>query len=234
VGLAIISPSKMSFPWDDTVHSRVVYSHPHPIFEVNMIPTHAGRGTPLWQVTTPIPRLRIRHPDQEQRRRFLPSWRFLWPHLLILSVCFLPAQAPALPLPMAPAEQVLAQSLTWRELFERGSARFRAGDYRGALSDFNRVLAAQPGLELGWFNRGSTRIKLGDNQGGVADYSQVLLINPGNSNALMLRASARYDLGDRKGSCQDLKRAVSLGNSSAKRAISSPLFTWCLNIPPQQ
>src|SRR6476469_3028605 len=56
----------------------------------------------------------------------------------------------------------------------RGVARYRKGDYDGAIRDFDAALRIKPGLAFAYLNRAAARRELGDLQGALADLNKAV------------------------------------------------------------
>ena len=80
-------------------------------------------------------------------------------------------------------------------LSNRGTARGEAGDLAGAVADFDRALAVDPGYVDALDNRGYARLLAGDSEGALTDFDLALRRSPGNPGALAHRAQARFQRG---------------------------------------
>lgn len=66
----------------------------------------------------------------------------------------------------------------------RGVARRKLGDNKGAIVDYNETLQINPNYALAYDNRGDARRALGDRQGAIADFQKAanLFQQQGNKN----------------------------------------------------
>ncbi|MGH7393866.1 MAG: tetratricopeptide repeat protein, partial [Candidatus Rokuibacteriota bacterium] len=81
----------------------------------------------------------------------------------------------------------------------RGVARMRTGDTRGALEDFTRASELSPRDPEVWFNRGNVNVARNDLAAAIADFTRAVELRPGFSRALFNRGIARHRGGDDEG-----------------------------------
>jgi tetratricopeptide (TPR) repeat protein len=98
---------------------------------------------------------------------------------------------------------------------ERGMARRREGDLRGALLEFDVALRLNPRLAVVYNNRGVTRHELGDTEGALADFDEALRLDPDYADAWGNRAALRSERGDTAGAAADCRRGLDLAPGSA-------------------
>jgi len=65
-----------------------------------------------------------------------------------------------------------ACSPTAQEYLDRGVAKGKLGDHRGAIADFNKLIELDPGDASAYYNRGVSKHKLGDKNGACLDWSK--------------------------------------------------------------
>ena len=54
----------------------------------------------------------------------------------------------------------------------RGMARIKLGDNRGAIADYNEAVRINPNYDKAYYNRGNAHSDLGDWQGAIGDYDR--------------------------------------------------------------
>ncbi len=113
--------------------------------------------------------------------------------------------------------------------FNRGNAKFKSKDYKGAINDYTNAIILNPKDEQAFFNRGLAKSDLKDYQGAIDDYTNAIKLNPRNSDTYLFRALSKHDLKDYQSAIADYTNAlkfnpkdkkvyVNLGN--AKRSIN--------------
>ncbi len=92
----------------------------------------------------------------------------------------------------------------------RGNAKFRSGDYQGAISDYTKAIEINPQYAAYYSNRGFAKSILKDYQGAISDYSKAIEIYPEDAFLYRFRGNAKELVGDLKGACADWRKASSL------------------------
>jgi tetratricopeptide (TPR) repeat protein len=67
---------------------------------------------------------------------------------------------------------------------DAGVARYKAGDFRGALTEFRKAVDLDPGLIKAWENLGWAHHKLGEDDAALRVWNTVLKLEPGNVGTL--------------------------------------------------
>ena len=122
------------------------------------------------------------------------------------------------------------------DFFKRGNAKYKNGDYQGAIVDYNKAIAINPQLAEAYTNRGNTKVRSGDYQGAIIDYNKAIAINPQDADAYQSRGIAKYALNGLQGvcvdCCTDWKKALSLGNQKVVGMFTDPKLDlgWCRNM----
>ena len=74
--------------------------------------------------------------------------------------------------------------------FENALDKQNAGDYSGAISDYNKVIKINPKDADAYFNRGYSKYELGYSLGAISDYSKAIEIKP--MEQLIIYISSNY------------------------------------------
>jgi len=102
------------------------------------------------------------------------------------------------------------------DFFILGEAKYKKGDYQGALAAYSQAIVLNPNYTQAYNNRGVACRALGDKQGAVDDYNQALRINPNLEAAYNNRGIARSQLGDKQGAIADYNQALRLNPNYAE------------------
>ncbi len=100
-------------------------------------------------------------------------------------------------------------------LYQEGVNKYEAGNYEGAVEDFNQAIALDPQNALAYNKRGDAYYRLGDYEQAQADSSQAILLNPQDVNAYFDRGFAFYGLGKYKKAIADYNQAIKLNSKDA-------------------
>ncbi|MEH2414348.1 tetratricopeptide repeat protein [Nostoc sp.] len=111
-----------------------------------------------------------------------------------------------LPKPVSDAQQ---------KLYQEGVNKYQAGNYEGAVEDFNQVIKLDPQNALAYNRRGDAYYRLGDYEQAQADSSQAILLNPEDANAYFDRGFAFSELGKYKEAIADYTQAIKLNSKNA-------------------
>lgn len=85
----------------------------------------------------------------------------------------------------------------------RGNARAKIGDYKGAVSDLNIALGLIHGNPDPWYNRGCIYMQMKDYKSAISDFNKTLEIYPRYIKALINRGIAKAQSLDYKGAIKD-------------------------------
>ena len=112
-------------------------------------------------------------------------------------------------------EKVKADSAAF--YYNRGRDKFYAGDYYGAISDYNRVIKEYPNhpkIDQVYNNRGNIKEKFEDYYGALADYTKAIEMNPRQINAYYNRGSLKGEyLEDYYGAIADFNKAIEINSN---------------------
>lgn len=97
-----------------------------------------------------------------------------------------------------------------QELYDLGLEKAVAGDYGGAIEEFNRVLAINPNFADAYYRRGLAKFDLGNREDAIADYTQALSINPQKTEAYLGRSIAYFAQGKIEETIEDAKGAIAI------------------------
>jgi tetratricopeptide (TPR) repeat protein len=102
-----------------------------------------------------------------------------------------------------------------QDYYQQGLAKAKAGDYQGAIADFDLALIATPEWAEVYYRRGLAHFDLGDVLTAVSDYTQALAIDSHHRDCSYARALARLTLKNFPGALVDIDRAILFGRDYA-------------------
>ncbi|MEH2244633.1 tetratricopeptide repeat protein [Nostoc sp.] len=102
-----------------------------------------------------------------------------------------------------------------QKLYQEGVNKYDAGNYEGAVEDFNQAIELDPQNALAYNRRGDAYYRLGDYEQAQADSSQAILLNPQDANAYFDRGFAFSELGKYKEAIADYTQAIKLNSKDA-------------------
>jgi S1-C subfamily serine protease len=115
------------------------------------------------------------------------------------------------------------------DVFITAEDKSQQGDYRGAISDYDRVLAMNPQFSEVHFRRGIARTLAKDWQGAVADYTKAIAAKPEYVDGYIHRGSIRNILGDWRGAKSDFDFAIALNSSMLSAYVGRGIAMCELN-----
>ncbi|MCC5654226.1 tetratricopeptide repeat protein [Nostoc sp. XA013] len=99
--------------------------------------------------------------------------------------------------------------------YQQGVSKYEAGNYEGAVEDFNQTIELDPQNALAYNRRGDAYYRLGDYEQAQADSSQAILLNPQDANAYFDRGFAFSELGKYKEAIADYTQSIKLNSENA-------------------
>ena len=118
----------------------------------------------------------------------------------------------------------ISYSQTSYDYFNRGLAKIELGDYRGAITDFTKVIELKPKDIFAYDIRGSAKIELGDYRGAINDYSKAMQLDP-NEQRYLVRGIYKSKLGDKRGAITDYSKATELVHNKI-RCLARGIFKY--------
>jgi tetratricopeptide (TPR) repeat protein len=99
---------------------------------------------------------------------------------------------------------------TPEDYVKQGSAKYAAGDLKGAEADFDRAIEKSPMNVAAFYHRGSVKKALKDFDGALADYDRALELQPKNAGTYNNRGLVKFSKGDFEGAIEDYTHAIDL------------------------
>ncbi|MEB3831728.1 tetratricopeptide repeat-containing S1 family peptidase, partial [Phormidium sp. CCY1219] len=97
----------------------------------------------------------------------------------------------------------------------RGEQLAKAGNYREAISAYNRVLAANPNHLDALYRRGEAYYRLEEFPPAIRDFNRLLQLNPNNAVVYFYRGYARQEQGEHQAALEDYNQAIRLDSNFA-------------------
>jgi tetratricopeptide (TPR) repeat protein/S1-C subfamily serine protease len=102
----------------------------------------------------------------------------------------------------------------------RGNSKFKLGDKKGAIDDFDRAIKINPQYANAYANRGLVKSGLGNKKGAISDYDRAIAIDPRHTNAYSNRGGVKLELGDKKGAMDDLLISITIDPQNANAYVN--------------
>jgi tetratricopeptide (TPR) repeat protein len=99
-------------------------------------------------------------------------------------------------------------------LLKDAKEKIQFNDLRGAITELDKAIENDPGLDQAWYERANTKYNLKDQQGAMADYNECIRINPGLADAFANRGQLKFEMNDKEGACADWKKAKEFGKEN--------------------
>jgi tetratricopeptide (TPR) repeat protein len=105
-----------------------------------------------------------------------------------------------------------AQAPKADDYFVLANQKYDKGDYRGAVTDYDRAIALKPDYAKAYKARATVKFgKLQDDKGALADLDRSIQLDPNDGLVYALRGFLKYDkLKDNPGAIADLDRSIQL------------------------
>jgi len=100
------------------------------------------------------------------------------------------------------------KELTEAEWFAKGRSLHEAGDLRGAINAYARVISMNRRNVGAFFYRANAYSALGNKQRAIKDYDKVIKLDPRYSEAYNNRGNAYNALGDKQQAIKDYGKAI--------------------------
>lgn len=98
----------------------------------------------------------------------------------------------------------------------QGVAKFKVGNIKGAIQDYDRAIAIAPKYGESYVNRGIAKFRVGNIQGAIQDYDRAIAIDPKDGEAYYNRGIARFESGEERVAIKDFDRAIAINPQDAE------------------
>ena len=96
-----------------------------------------------------------------------------------------------------------------------GYAKYKTGDYVGAIADYTKAIMSKPDLVEAYYNRGLAKVNLGQHSAAIADYDTAISRRPNKVDAYVNRGVAKDNLGRHFAAISDFDIAIRLEPDAA-------------------
>ena len=110
---------------------------------------------------------------------------------------------------------LLAIAQTADDYFDKGAIKFKQGDFKGAIQDYNKAIELDPNFVEAYYNRGVVKHELGDSKSAIQDFNKAIKLKPNLAEAYGARGVVKISLGQKDSGCLDLSKTGELGYSKA-------------------
>ena len=111
-------------------------------------------------------------------------------------------------------ETVIAKKISHNNhnesLIESGDKKYSSKDYRGAITDYSKILLNNPNDYYALFQRALSKSYLNDHEGAIQDYTRAIQINPEKASAFYNRGLSKDKLKDFYGAISDYNKAIEI------------------------
>jgi hypothetical protein len=106
----------------------------------------------------------------------------------------------------------------------RGAARHRNGDYKGAIEDFSKAIELAPNSPLAYNNRGLSRVKIKDFDGAISDFGKAIGLDQKMAAAYFNRGIARVRKNELKSAIEDFEAAARIDPAFQSKALEQIIY----------
>jgi len=97
----------------------------------------------------------------------------------------------------------------------RGIDYSQQGEYKKAVSDYNKAIEIDPGFVVAYLNRGFTHSKMGEYEQAISDYTKAIELNPRYAIAYRNRGFVYRKIGENDKAIADYTRAIEIDPKDA-------------------
>jgi tetratricopeptide (TPR) repeat protein len=109
-----------------------------------------------------------------------------------------------------PIERVPLPQETAETYFNRGVESSQKGDFKKAVSDYNKAIDVNPEFVVAYLNRGFTYSKMGEYEKAISDYNKAIEINPRYAKAYYNRGFLYRKMGEYDKAISDCTKAIEI------------------------
>ncbi len=106
-------------------------------------------------------------------------------------------------------------SISAETYFLWGNAKYKSGDYAGAIADYTKAIQLEPNVISVYNNRGLAKASLEQYAAAIADFDIAIRLQPDDANAYNNRGIAKYELGQHFAAISDYDIAIRLKPNNA-------------------
>lgn len=110
--------------------------------------------------------------------------------------------------------------------FKKGNSLADSGNYKDAITTYNKVVEVDPNHVRAYYNRGLSYVELKNYQEAVSTFDTVIKLAPNNAGNFITRGSAYGKLGDKQRQIDDYKTAARMGDKQVQEVLKEANIEW--------
>jgi tetratricopeptide (TPR) repeat protein len=111
-------------------------------------------------------------------------------------------------LSIATITSIQAQDKELNEMYNKAAEKAAAGDYTGALADYNYIVSVNPSFPKIYFQRGFLKFMMRDFKGAIDDFDQALKKDTPDEEVYLYRGLCNFELKEYQSAVDDYSKAL--------------------------
>lgn len=111
---------------------------------------------------------------------------------------------------IAQLDEIIKTEPTAENFYSRGFLKYKAGDLKGALPDYDMAIKIEPENFDSYYSRGMLKDKLEDYKGAADDYTVCVMLDPNSAKAHFNRGFSKSKANDFLGAVDDYSKCIAI------------------------